>query len=131
MRPDDPYSPEVRLRFANPVNALPLKGAYPVALSAAASMPGEICEIQFSAGIEHGRIAEIGFRALACPHVIAAADFLCSELRGLAVSAFATVWTNKLMAALSIPEEKTGRIFLLEDALTSLGEQYAAEHEMG
>lgn len=129
MPPEDAYSQDVRARFANPVNASELKGAYAVTLTGEAGLTGEPFRVAFTAGIEQDRIREMCFRALGCPHIIAAADLLCSELQGQATGALTTVWANRLMQNLSIPEEKTGRIFLLEDAIKRIGEQYARVEE--
>jgi NifU-like protein involved in Fe-S cluster formation len=129
MPPENPYSEAVRCRFANPVHAGALKGAYAMTLTGDAALQGDPCRVSFFAGVADGRLAEMRFHALGCPHLIAAADWLCSELQGRPVSALANLGVNRLMDKLSIPEEKSGRIFLLEDALASIGAQFAAIQE--
>ena len=73
-----------------------------------------------SVGVEDGLVREMRFRVWGCPHLIAAAEWLCEQCESGPVSALKDFPLPDIMRQLSVPVEKTGRILLLEDALKSL-----------
>ena len=124
MLPDDPYNETVRDCFENPGHAGDLQGAYAVTLTADAAESEHGARIALSAGIADAMIVEMRFRAWGCPHLIAAAEWLCRERVNGPVSGLTRFDSQPVLQLLAVPAEKTGRILLLEDASTSLWEQY-------
>lgn len=120
----EPYNDIVRACFENPDHAGDLQCDYRQSLVADVSESDRGARIVLSIGITDGTIAEMRFRARACPHLIAASETLCSERENGPVGALREFDKNALMKQLSVPVEKTGKLLLLEDALKSLWEQY-------
>lgn len=121
----EPYNQEVRTRFANPVHAGDLEGTYAEVLAVVVAESEQGARIALSAGVADGMIAEFRFRAWGCPHLIAAAELACAEHENGPLVGLAAVRADELMARLSVPAEKTGRILLVEDAIRSLLRQHA------
>lgn len=119
----DPYNSLTRRYFANPAHAGDLGGEYTDCVSAVASESADGAIIQLTAGVRDGRLQECRFRVYGCPHLIAAAEWLCGKFEGGWVSELAQFRVNDCMQALAVPISKTGRILLLEDAIRLLGEQ--------
>ena len=88
---------------------------------AAESVDG--ARIQLAAGMRDGRLQECRFRVYGCPHLIAAAEWLCSNFEGRMASELAQFSVDDCMQELEAPSAKAGRILLLEDAIRLLGEQ--------
>ena len=109
----DPYSDEVRRRFAAP-------GFAGVAGDCVARSSGQDVDIEVSAEVADGRLVALRFRAYGCPHTIAACDLACERLEGGGVAVLSAVPVDELMRTLSVPVEKTGRILVLEDAFRDL-----------
>lgn len=116
----DPYNEEVRACFENPVHAGDLQGDYAQVLNATVAAPGEGARLVLYAGLIDGKIAALRFRARGCPHLIAAAEVLCSSLEGADLAQLAAVSASKLMDRLAVPASKTGRLLLVEDAARAL-----------
>ena len=116
----DPYNPEVRRRFENPVNAGEPASEYDHVLKARAREPGHGADLVLFAGVNDGKIAALRFRAKGCPHLIAAADFFCSRFEGLEPSRLDGVRSADLFESLDVPVNKTGRLLLIEDAAKQL-----------
>lgn len=76
--------------------------------------------VTFEASFAEGRIEALRFVASACPHTLAAADFLCEYFTGKAVDELNRPALSKMLSGFAIPAEKTGRILMLEDALQNL-----------
>ena len=98
-------------------------GEYPEVLVADVSESAKGARLVVSAGVEDGMVAEIRFRAFGCPHLVAAAELVCSELENGPLERLAAIGTNGLMERLAVPVGKTGRLFLVEDALRLLHRQ--------
>lgn len=122
----EPYSEAVREAFFNTTHAGDLSQNYAQSLSASAAESGDGAEIVLAVGIVAEIIEEIRFRVWGCPHLIAAAETLCKDIEGSAVSRLSAFKPADISSGLAIPVEKTGRILLLEDALNSLWAQYSA-----
>lgn len=123
MSEDRPYNALVRACFENPDCAGDLQGDYALVITSEVAESGHGARIVLSAGITDGMIAKLRFRAWGCPHFIAAAQTLCVERENGPVAGLSALDTNGLMDKLSIPQEKTGKMLLLEDALQLLWEQ--------
>jgi hypothetical protein len=79
--------------------------------------------LSIAATVTGGVIGKLGFRAWGCPHVIAAAEAFCLNYEGRPAADLNSFGAAELMQSLPVPEEKTGRILLLEDAVRSLGQK--------
>ncbi len=116
----EPYNDVVRTLFENPVHAGDLQGSYAETLASDASESAGGARVMLFAGIADGMIAEMRFRVWGCPHLIAAAEMLCRDCEKGPVSRLSTFDRNAVMAKLSVPNEKTGKMLLLEDTLELL-----------
>jgi len=124
MTDHDPYNVVLRACFENPDHAGDLQGEYARVLASESVESDHGVRIVLSAGIADGMIVEMRFRVWGCPHTIAAAETLCSDLEKGPVSGLSAFDTNGMMQRLSVPVEKTGKILLLEDAMKLLWEQH-------
>ncbi len=110
----DPYNPAVRAAFANPEHSGDVEGGI------VAYFEDQGMRIRLSAQVANGSITELRFRALGCPHVIAAAELFCQQFQGRSIAALEQFETGQIMQQLAVPVEKTGRILVLEDTVRSL-----------
>jgi NifU-like protein involved in Fe-S cluster formation len=114
------YSELVRRYFFNPVHADRLPNAYnDVVVSEAAESEMGV-RVVLSAVVDGDTIRFLRYRIFGCPHLIAAAESFCDEVEGQAISALLELNVPDLMDKLTIPVEKTGSIFILEDAVKIL-----------
>lgn len=111
----DPYNERVRTLFAIPAHA----GTLAEALQVAVEEQG--VRIELSVLLRAGRIAQMRFRALGCPHVIAAAEWVCEHYEGRPGADLDDFTSAELMQTLAVPVVKSGRILVLEDAIRALG----------
>lgn len=116
----DPYNKLVRQYFANPVHAGRLPDEYNDAPVAEASESGSGARVVLSAVINGETIRMLRYQILGCPHLIAATEAFCDEAEGQKVTALNELNVQGLMDRLEIPVEKTGRLFILEDAAKAL-----------
>ena len=112
----DPYNRRVRELFANPVHAGDIVGGV------SGFYDDQGLRLQLSASVADGVITALRFRAWGCPHVIAAAEMVCSAFEGRPAAHLELFDTAQIMDDLGIPVEKTGRILVLEDTVRSLGQ---------
>ena len=111
----DPYNPLVRQLFNNTAHA----GRLADAVSVEKNEQGVQLEIS---GRDLGGVVDcLRFRAYGCPHVIAAAEAVCAEFEGQAVSLLEEFSAGEIMQSLAVPTEKSGRILVLEDTVRLLG----------
>ena len=73
--------------------------------------------LRFSADIRGGNLVNVGFRAFACPHIIAACSWLAECLEGTPLAAPREIDTDALGAKFDIPVEKAGKLLILKDAI--------------
>lgn len=111
------YSPLAERHFRTPLNAGPVAGSGGRVVRGEAGGSAEGLWIVFEARIDAGRIAAISFRALACPHLIAACSRTTEILAGAPFAAANRFSPMGLVEELGIPAEKRGRLLVLEDAL--------------
>ena len=111
----DPYSAAVRELFASPTHTGLVAGGTAVLAE------DQGVRVEFSASVDQGRISTLRFRAWGCPHLIAAAEWVCQHYEGGPVQALEIFPSARIMDDLAVPTEKTGRILVLEDAVQSLG----------
>lgn len=122
----DPYSKTVRGYFVNPVHAGNLHKSYSSVVAAAAD-DGQGNTVQLEAGIDGDVLQELRFRALACPHLIAATEHFCGRFEGRATTSLREFDPAATVRELQIPLSKTGRILLLEDAIQLLRQKIGDE----
>jgi NifU-like protein involved in Fe-S cluster formation len=114
------YSPRVLELFAE----LPGAGSMPA--GAGEIIVGEAAAldrgawVRFEARLEDGQIAECRFRAWGCPHTLAAAAFVATELGSRPQCGRHVIDAARLARELGAPAEKMGRFFVVEDALRAL-----------
>ncbi len=113
---DDPYSDEVRRLFKAPSHAGTADGP-------SARVDAQGISVELSAQAQGGELLAVRFRARGCPHLVAAAEALCSELEGQPVAALEAAFGAGIMRRLSVPVEKTGRILVLEDTAALLAQK--------
>ena len=123
---EDPYNRAVREYFVNPVHAGPLQRSYSFEARAQVDDGGGTLLVLL-AGVEGRNIAEIRFQAIACPHLLAAAEHFCRQYSGMPVGSLNEFQPEALIEELAVPTGKTGRILLLEDAVRSLWQEINGE----
>jgi NifU-like protein involved in Fe-S cluster formation len=116
----EPYNDAVRRLFENPRHAGDADARYPAVVSADVSESDAGFRVLLAAEMDGNEIRRLRFRVFGCPHLIAAAEELCSRLEGKAPTALQDVPVTQLMELLEVPVEKTGRMLLLEDAAHAL-----------
>ncbi|MFQ5547479.1 MAG: iron-sulfur cluster assembly scaffold protein [Woeseia sp.] len=114
------YSELVRRHFANPVHAGHLPDEYDDAVTGEAAESGPGMRVILSAVADGDTIRLLRYRVFGCPHLIAASEAFCAVTEGKSVSALTAMDVDGLMERLEIPMEKTGRVFILEDAANTL-----------
>ncbi len=119
----EPYNALTMALFEAPAHVGDLQHDHAKSALAEASESAAGAKLQLAAGIDKGTLQEIRFRVFACPHLIAAAEWLCKEYEGRPLSDMVGFRAADCMVPLAIPVEKTGRILLLEDAIRLLLEQ--------
>jgi len=72
--------------------------------------------IQLSAGVIENKLLDVGFRSFACPHIIAACNWLAERLEGESVDALLELPLDELRTMFDIPVEKAGKLLILQDA---------------
>lgn len=116
----DPYSKLVRQYFANPVHAGPLPDQYNDSVVAETAESDSGARVVIAAVVEGEIMRLLRYQIFGCPHLIAAAEAFCDDAEGQPFSALLDLDVPKLIDRLAIPVEKTGRLFILEDAARAL-----------
>jgi len=128
MSAEGPYNESVRRRFAAPAHAGDLDEVVGRAIRAAAGDAASGLAIELRADVADGCVRQMRFRARGCPHLIALLDGVCEKAEGAAVREI-----EGLVAAvaepLEVPRSKAGRLFLVEDGLRSIIEQYEGNQD--
>ena len=114
----DPYNAAVRELFAKPAHVGDVDGGESVLVD------DQGVRLRLSARASGGTIEAMRFRAWGCPHLIAAAEWLCNHYEGRPITALEEFPRAPIMENLAIPMEKTGRILVLEDTIRSLGQKF-------
>lgn len=113
----DPYGPDVRELFDDARHAGDLVGAFGRTARGSASESLNGARIELLAGARGETLEELRFRAFGCPHLIAAAEWVCRQFEGARIEELDAFDVRRCMDTLDIPIEKTGRILLIEDAI--------------
>lgn len=113
------YNALVAEHFRKPRNT-PCHPAQPGIYEGAAGSIEEGVAFRLSAKIVNDQIAELRFEAYGCPYSIAAASVLTEAAIGISREE-ASRWSwRDLARQLEVPNEKRGRLLILEDALRDL-----------
>lgn len=67
-----------------------------------------------------GRVTDVRFLAYGCPHTLAAAAWIASQLPGRSLANLIPDTPAEWAQALAVPVEKLGRLLTIEDALRAL-----------
>ncbi len=117
---EDTYSELVRRYFANPVHAGKLPEEYNEGIVAEAAESDTGARVVLSAVVDEESIRLLRYQVFGCPHLIAAAEAFCDAVEGKGFRALTDLDVPSLMRSLAIPVEKTGKVFVLEDAANAL-----------
>jgi len=80
--------------------------------------------ICFAADVRDNCMHNVGFRAFACPHIIAGCHRVAEQLEGARIEALAQVPLENLKAEFDIPIEKAGKLLILKDAIDACYADY-------
>ena len=86
--------------------------------------------VELGAELEAERVTALRFRAFACPQLLAAAESFCEDFEGRPIADLRQYAASQVIASLGIPLVKSGRILLLEDAVTALRDKIAATQDL-
>lgn len=113
------YNALVTEHFHRPRHTPCHRGEPDVVVGAAGSIEAGVV-FRLSAKIKGPHIAELRFEAYGCPYSIAAASLLTQRAVGFSRED-ASNWSSRALAKeVDLPNEKRGRLLILEDALRDL-----------
>jgi NifU-like protein involved in Fe-S cluster formation len=72
--------------------------------------------VQFDIQVQGGRILEARFQAFGCPHTIAVASWLAQQATRAPLRPALPESIQSLGARFEVPQEKLGRLLIIEDA---------------
>jgi len=72
--------------------------------------------VQFDIQVQSGRVVDARFLAFGCPHTIAAASWVAEQAAGSTLRAALPEPVHALRERFDVPQEKLGRLLILEDA---------------
>ena len=113
------YLEAVLARFDAPPHAGPLAPGPGAVVQGRAGSVAEGIDVAFELRVAEGHIAAASFRALGCPHTIAACSLTADRLVGQDIRALRDFAPSGLALELDLPPEKRGRLLRIEDALRS------------
>ena len=85
---------------------------------------GHGMRLKIGANLEDGRLVKVGFRAFACPHIIACCNYVVERLEGGPAGQLVEISIDELQEKFEVPVEKTGKLLILKDALRVCHDQY-------
>ena len=115
--PGSTYSALVAQKFANPAHAGDLAGRHEHVVSGRAGQREHGTQVIFQLGIDDDTISEARFRVFGCPHTVAACELVAQRLTGQGFGDLIAPEPDELAQMLDLPEEKMGRLFIVQDAL--------------
>ncbi len=120
------YNTAVTERFSRPALPLPTVPAGSRLISGTAGSERDGARVRFFALVQQDRLCEVGFRAWACPHIIAACSLVAERLQGRPPADLCQAELTGGLEELEIPVEKMGKILILQDALRACREDLHA-----
>jgi NifU-like protein involved in Fe-S cluster formation len=85
--------------------------------------------IWLGADVSDGILRNVGFRAFACPHIIAACNRVAEQLEGAPAEALLEIGLDDLLRQFEIPVEKTGKLLILKDAAGACYADYQTRYK--
>lgn len=76
--------------------------------------------VRFAVAVVDGRIAAVRFQAYGCPHTLAVCEWLSAQLEGQSICDISLGKPIDWACKLDVPENKLGRLLLIEDALQAV-----------
>ena len=113
------YSSDVRRRFLAPARAGTIPSDAANVVTGAAEDRSLELWVRFQVQVNGRTIERMRFQAFGCPHAIAAADLVASDLEGMPVDALVGVDLQALARRTALPREKFGKLLCIEDALAA------------
>ncbi len=120
------YNAAVTERFSRPALPLPSAVAGSLLISGTAGSERDGATVRFFALLQQDSLSEVGFRACACPHIIAACSLVAERLQGRPPADLCQAELTGGLQELEIPVEKMGKILILQDALRACWEDLQA-----
>ncbi|MFO1378138.1 MAG: aminotransferase class V-fold PLP-dependent enzyme [Steroidobacteraceae bacterium] len=114
------YSAAVLERFGAPVVRLPPDGSGLHLRARAGDRARSAAEVQFDVRVREGVVTATAFGAFGCPHTLAAASLAADRMVGEPLARACRVDARRLSRELAVPEEKLGRLLVVEDAARAL-----------
>ena len=123
------YSLEVQERFRSPAGAGEFAEGTPQVVAGEAEDRTLNVWFRFQISVAGTVIRAARFRVFGCPHSIAAAAWVASELEGREIAAIRELDVHELRLKLEAPVEKLGKLLVLEDALRKCWDELADRAE--
>jgi len=120
------YSSEVRRRFLTPARAGAISANDGPSVTGTAEDRSLNVWIRFALRYNGSTIQQVRFQAYGCPHSLAAADLIASELEGKSLGALLEIDLDQVAGTISLPREKHGILLRIEDALADCHAQAVA-----
>jgi cysteine desulfurase len=117
--PDDPLNPLTRELFDQLPGAGVLSAGDATVLEGEAGGPTQECWVRFFVQVAGDTVKDARFRALGCPHTLAAAAWVTAQLRGRRRGDGPPGTPADWARTLGAPAEKLGRLMVVEDAVRS------------
>jgi NifU-like protein involved in Fe-S cluster formation len=95
-------------------------------IGAEAGSPAQGAWICVAADVRADLLCNVGFRAFACPHIIAACNWVVERLEGQPAAVLLELTVEELRTKFDIPVEKAGKLLILQDALQACYTDYRA-----
>jgi NifU-like protein involved in Fe-S cluster formation len=111
------YSSEVRRRFLTPARAGAILSNDGTWVAGAAEDRSLNVLVRFQVQLKGSTIQQVRFQAYGCPHSLAAADLIASELEGRPLGGLLDIDLDQAASAITLPREKYGLLLRIEDAL--------------
>jgi NifU-like protein involved in Fe-S cluster formation len=108
------YNELTRRYFEMPVNAGQLSG--PLVCRGAAGRREHGTWVQFDLQAASGTLQAVRFLAFGCPHTIAVAAWVAEQAVGKPVNRRLPCGLDELSLRFAVPQEKLGRLLIVEDA---------------
>ncbi len=97
-------------------------------VSGSAEDRSQLVWVRFDLQLDAGLISAVRFHVLGCPHTMAATSRVAESLVGQSVHALEEVNPQALQRVLAVPQEKLGRLLVVEDAVRECAAQIGSQN---